>query len=237
VSDQETNGGGFGSEAVPEADQGFGTDWDDLIPEKGAIPEPEKPQRKKLTRSRAKAYQDRKRKGFWFTLQHTRDEDNEPMVALVHRVNFLDKDTLGHLPKAIANKLLSMNVERARRRSEGPPQINEKTLLREMGKSREMSDAYVCAGFVEPRVYMTEAEADLMGGVWVEDIDVADRMVFLAVCEGSWEDALTVLTPFLDETDGPVEAGEAEPPVPGPTPVPDDLPAEDDPIPPLVLVQ
>lgn len=226
-------------EQPPEANASDETiDWDDLIPDAGAVPKPGRTVRKKLTSQRAKAYTERKKNGFWFLLQHTRDEDGEPMEALVHRVNFLDKETLVHLPKAVQTRLININLERIKKRGEMTKDtLTAQAFVREMGRSREMADAYVCAGFIDPKVYPTQAEADLMDGVWVEDIDVADRMIFSAVCEGSWEEAMTVLTPFSVGPDADVEAGEAVGPVPGEAPEPDDSAAEEAPIPPLVLVE
>lgn len=229
---------GFSYEGVPDAAASDEFDWDDLTPEPGAVPVPAKKARKKLTPQRAKGYTERKKSGFWFLLQHTRDEDGEPMEALVHRINFLDRETLIHLPKAVQTRLININVERMRKRGEVTrDSLTPQMFVREMGRSREMADAYVCAGFVDPKVYPTKEEAELMGGVWVEDIDVADRMIFSAVCEGSWEDALTVLTPFSDRPDVDAEPGETVGPVPGEAPEPDDPFGDEAPLPPIVLVE
>lgn len=192
--------------------------------------------RTKLTAQRAKSFSERKKKGYWFLLQHTRDEANQPMEALVQRVNFLDRETLGHLPRAISTKLLNLQIERVKRRGENPPELTPTNLVREMGKGRELADAYVCAGFLDPKVYMDQAQAELMGGVWVEDIDVSDRMVFMSVCEGSYEEALALLTPFSEESIEPPPPGEAEPEVSGAAPESDDPFADDTPLPELVLV-
>lgn len=225
--------GGFSEEGPPEAIS------DEFLLDEEAresIPDSPKP-RAKLTRGRAKAFSERKKNGYWFLLQHTRDEDNNPMEALVYRVNFLDKEVLGHLPRQIRNKLLNLQIERAKRQGDNRPDLTPDNLVRELSRTREMADAYCCAGFIEPKVYMTESEAELMDGVWVEDIDISDRMIFSAICEGSFEDALRLLTPFSGESEGPVGLSETESDVSGATPESDDQVADDAPLPELVLVK
>lgn len=169
------------------------------------------PKRKRLSPSIArKAHEDRTR-GWTFTLNHTRDEDGQPTEALVRRVNMMDKDMLASLPKAIQQKLFELQIERARRqqKNEKEQALNVSTVVRELGRTRETANAFVIAGFIEPKVYATEAEAVRNDGVWVEDIDVSDRLIFMAACEGSWEDAVAVLTPFRAELPGDVEGREA----------------------------
>jgi len=231
-------------EEVPEADsipEGDEPSWDDLIISQEELeklnPIPATP-RKRLTRQRAKQYQQVKAQGFIFTLNHTLDEDGKPMDAVVRRVTFADKEFFHGLPKSIQNQLINLNLERVRRQRETTPEtITPSTFMRQLGSTREMANAYCIAGFVDPRVYATEADADRFDGVWVEDIDVNDRMVFLGVCEGSWEDARSVLTPFLEQSPRSVATGETVPNVSRETPESDDPFAGEAELPRLVPVE
>jgi hypothetical protein len=235
--------GDFSFEETPDALPTIPPDeWDKIDAADGDDDDPtlfqrRRPVRKRLTPQRAKAWSKKKESGFLFLLQHTRDEDGHPMEALVRRLNFLDADVMKQLPKAIQRKLFEMTSERTRQRGENRKQdITMSVMMRELQRSREMANTYVMAGFIDPRVYETQEEAELMDGVWVEDIDIADRMIFVGVCEGGWDDAQNLLRPFLEESDGDVEAGASVQPVSGEAPESDDPFGEDAPFPTLVQV-
>lgn len=206
-------------EEIPEA----ATPLDDLMidwgdEKKGEAPEPPKPNKQKtvpFTRAKAKEAKAQEDRGFLFTLLNTRDpETHLPMTIRVRRVNMLDSATMGHLPRAIQAKLLELQAERARMQAKyaemGPDEkLDASTILRELHRTKEMANAYMMAGSMEPRVYATEQEADQKGGAWINEIHELDRMTFMGVCDGAWEDAVSVLTPFPEQSARDVATGEA----------------------------
>lgn len=192
-----------------------------------------------LTRTVARGRREREAAGYIFPLYNTLDDDGNPTSARVRRINIMDRAVIGSLPKKLQGELLDAQAERAKVQRElkqkhdnGQKIDFTNVVLREMHRNGELAKLYAVAGFIEPRVYMTEKEAELSGGVWVEDIDNADLMAYMAACDGQRE-AVALLTPFRQEHAGPVPDREVGPDLSGPDAEPDS-PDQDDPLPPII---
>lgn len=196
---------------------------------------------KRLNPTLAKKIKQREDIGYEFVLLNTLDDDGNPATARVRRINVLDRAVIGALPKAMGQKVLEAQIERARAQQELRNRVKAgerpdltKVILREMYRNEELADAYVIAGFIDPRVYATEEEADQKGGVWVEAINQADRTAYMAACEGQKE-AVGLLAPFREEPEGPVADRGTMPDVPRQDPI-GQAEAEDGPFPKLVAI-
>lgn len=166
------------------------------------------------TRLNPAALRERKRReqrGYDFILRATTDEDGNPTVARVRRPDIFDADELGKLPDHMQTAIFAL-IEEAEK-EEGKPQRPDveqgvvELLKRNYGAFSTMADAYVIAGFIEPRVYATAAEADANGGVWVKDIERADRIAFYHHCTGLWREVTDELGSFRERPDDALDAG------------------------------
>lgn len=172
------------------------------------------------TRLDAAALRARKRReqeGYDFVLRATTDEHGNPTVARVRRPDIFDADTIESLPDTIQTRIFGIIEEAEKVESAGGASAMEESvtelLKRNYGAFASMVDAYVIAGFIEPRVYATAAEADANGGVWVKDIERPDRIAFYHHCTGMATEAAEDIAGFRDEPHDAVDAGPAGPEV------------------------
>ncbi len=136
-------------------------------------------------------------RGYLFTLFHTVDSEGNPTVARVKRMTLAERATIAALPSLLQTKFLDI----ARKIQEQSGARNRDTILTKermlenSGRINDQANLYVCAGFLEPRVYLTQQEAIEHGGVWVERIHYADRSAFATLCEESSEEAASRFRP------------------------------------------
>lgn len=150
-----------------------------------------------LTPENARKRKQQEEQGYWFLLRGTRHPDTgEPQRIYVRRVSLLDRATIGNLPRQIQARVMAITTAVDRAGGGKDQQAKVQKLLRTLGRSEEIADAYMIAAAQEPRVYSSLAEADTHGGVYVKDIDVNDRFSFVAACDGTSKGAMALLTPF-----------------------------------------
>lgn len=185
-------------------------------------PQPEpapEPAPTRLDPAALRARKRREQEGYDFILRATTDEHGNPTVARVRRPDIFDADTLEGLPDAIQTRIFGVIEEAEKAESAGGPQAMEESvtelLKRNYGAFAAMADAYVIAGFIEPRVYPTAAEADANGGLWVKDIERADRIAFYHHCTGMVTEATEGVAGFREQPHDAVDAGPAGPEVSG----------------------
>lgn len=146
--------------------------------------------------------------GVPFTLTATTDGEGNPTVVRVRIPDILDADTLDMLPDALRAEVFSTieEVEKANTAAmrnvkqggegEAVTAMSTAELASRFGNLSKMADAYVIAGFIEPRVYATPEEADEHGGAWVKDIEFVDRMAFFTYCTDNERGAASLAKPF-----------------------------------------
>lgn len=145
------------------------------------------PEPKPLDISTLRKRRIKREEGFEYILNSTTDEHDNPMPTTVRaRIpDILDTTTLNSLPESLRTAIfdLTRTVEemdgKAKEEVENMPTAD---LVKNFGDLSQMADAYVIAGFIEPRVYGTAEEADENGGAWVSDIPWADRIAFFEYC-------------------------------------------------------
>lgn len=73
-------------------------------------------------------------------------------------------------------------------------------------RQRALIDAYCVAGFVEPRLWLTQDEAD--DNDWLlSDIHPSDRIAFFNWCNGVQTEAAATVAPFPDRPDADMATG------------------------------
>lgn len=229
-----------GPDPVEASDRSdYGIKWE----EGDALPLAAPRKKKRLTGSMAKKSKAQRETGFKFTLQYTLDEDGNQTEAIVRIVSVFDPEMLGAMPKALSAKIIQINQERARRQAaqqgnpQGQEQVNTATVLRELGRTKEMATAYCVAGFIDPKVYMTREAAEAQGGVFVDDIAYEDRAIFMAICEqGVGAIGNDVLSPFSGESSVALEGLEVSDPLAGEDAESDSPDTDEAPMPRLVAV-
>jgi hypothetical protein len=162
--------------------------------------------------------------GFDFTLETTLDDDGNPSVVRARLPNLLDASSLATLPADMRREVFQMieQVETLEGNGQGSgfgdlvDGMSSDQLADAFGAIASVVDAYCVIGFVEPRCYATEEEADEQGGAWVADIEFADRMAFFNYCSARQKGASATVTPFPDGRPlPPVGAGPADSAVSG----------------------
>lgn len=148
-------------------------------------------------------------RGYFFTLFHTVDREGNPTVARVKRMTLAERATIAALPALLQTKFLEIarKIQEGQMRGRADQVLTKERMLENSGRQNDQSNLYVCAGFLEPRVYLTQAEATEHGGVWVERIHYADRAAFANLCEESSEEAAGRFRPIGGGPDADVSAG------------------------------
>lgn len=154
-----------------------------------------------ITRDTARRRMDQEAKGYWFLLRNTRHPDTqEPQRIYVRRVTLLDRATIGNLPRQLQERIIAITRAAATNQGDQEKIAKVQQVMRNLGRSEEVADAYMVAAAIEPRVYASLDEADRLGGLWVKEIDINDRHAFVAACDGMTREAVALLTPFLGGT-------------------------------------
>jgi hypothetical protein len=163
------------------------------------------PQLRLLTPETARAQSQQNERGWVFTLHHTTDADGNPQQIIVRKVSLADRATLAHLPAVLQNRFLSIVNDQTDR---APQERLTKERMLDNAESRvELANLYLCAGAINPRVYLTPGEAPRFSGVFVGDINLADRMAFQTACEGSTRDAAQRFRPYRGQPEDYVDVG------------------------------
>lgn len=154
---------------------------------------------------------------FEFVLENTLDEEGNPTSALCRKPNIFDAEELLQLPKHIQGEVFQLIEETQKAEGEfqqsgKDPSLSE--MAEQYGSLTTMADAACLAGFIDPRLYATEEEADANGGVWVKDIDFQDRMAFFNLITGEQREAAASVAGFHQGPMGDVRAGSTGDPVP-----------------------
>lgn len=137
-----------------------------------------------------------------FELKHTLDEEGQPTTALVRKPALLEADEMRQLPDHIQQGIFKlMEATEAFEGDDDTTQTEAqvRAAARHYGSIADMADGYVLRGFIEPKVYATEEEADANGGVCLADIDMNDRFAFFDFCSGAREQAAETARPFRGE--------------------------------------
>lgn len=161
--------------------------------------------------------------GFEFVLHATTDANGNPTVVRAKRPDIFDADSLGSLPQQHQQAVFDLitETERAERSAttdderEAMQRMSVADFARSYGNVAHIADAYVLLGFIEPRVYATAAEADEKDGLWVKDIEFADRMAFMTHVTEMQQGAAAQAATFPARPDAAVDAGPAGTPVSG----------------------
>lgn len=162
-----------------------------------------------LNRREAQAAKRRRDLGFLFPLPHTGgvwNEDDAPepnlvgqakVMARVRQLGLAKKSTLATLSPVMQN--LVMEIFHANEETEGGATFHSfAELFRNVGRQEDLMNGLCVAGFLEPRLVETVAEADAGGEgvVWVEEIDERDREAFMQACLNAESEAAKALRPF-----------------------------------------
>jgi hypothetical protein len=161
--------------------------------------------------------------GFEFTLVNTTDDEGFPSVVRAKLPQIFDAETLASLPSELRQEIFKVveSVEEIEigktpdERQAALDGLSTADIVQQFGNIAHVVDAYCIAGFQEPRCYATAEEADEQGGVWVRDIEFADRMAFFEFCSRRERGGASVVKPFPDGPAAPVGAGSAHSPVSG----------------------
>ena len=162
------------------------------------------------TRAVAREKRDQEKHGlFRFPLHRTGG------FALVRGLSMADKTTLAGLPTHLQAKVLEVFNEQ--RQAQGDGAITAKRIATNLGRQERLANQLCLAGFVKPRLVMTEADLDPDDPycLLVSDIHVEERIAYLNIVSAADTEAVQRLTPFLDDAPGgrvgPVPAGAVPP--------------------------
>jgi hypothetical protein len=138
-------------------------------------------------------------KSFLLTLHTMSIEAGEKVGAEVKLVNLTDKTLLGAVPHNVREMIerLFFSAPASQRGNKANKRIRTDQTA---SRIRDVGYAYGCAGFVNPKLVLTEAEADPDNNVvWVGDIPLHDLTEYARICEG--DDALAArrLEPFSQQ--------------------------------------
>lgn len=170
-----------------------------------------------LTRKDAKAGKVREERGYQFPLPWTAGvyaEDDAPLddkgkpdrskvgearaVARVKRIPLANLASIAGLTSEMQDTVLE--VFRMLREGKGYDFETWAEITRNQERQRELANGLVMLGFIEPRVVGSEAEADALGegAVWVEEVDIRDRLAYLSHVVQPNGEAAKSMRPFPD---------------------------------------
>lgn len=165
-----------------------------------AFEEMDDEQRQSLGPKRASAALFAARRGqdrslFTMRLNRSSLEAGEDINVVVRIPNFADRAVIKDLPKDIQKKVADLMFSNAA----GTPNRFDSlaNMDRTTKRGKEVANLYTVVGWVEPRAYFTQEEADRNGGVFVEDIPYEDRWDLVRIVDGNDDLASRRITPFL----------------------------------------
>jgi hypothetical protein len=120
-------------------------------------------------------------------LHQTSIERGEPTYAEVRIVNLTDKALLGSMPTGVRKLVERLFFAGEANQRGAKNKVAENRMRQGLRRLEEIGHAYAVAGFVEPRMVLTqeEAEAD-PDAIWVGSdlIKLHDMTEFSRICEG-----------------------------------------------------
>lgn len=134
-----------------------------------------------ITRKSAKEAREQRARGFIFNLKSSGGK------AHVRRLAIMERAVIMSLPPVIQQKVIQATAEAQHNKSAIKPSgsIDMKTYVGNVMRNEEAYNAVCVAGFIRPRLVMTES---LLTGaddeVVVTDIDIFDRHAFFMWCNG-----------------------------------------------------
>jgi len=180
----EAGAGGASASAVPggTADGGF---------------------RPAVSRAQALAMRQAEREGVPFWCHKTGFEARVKLLSLA------DSTMLAGIPPALQGQLTASlaGADRAGGRGRGFAE-----LLRAVGEDEALANAFCIAGFVSPRLVLTEEELDGSDDCWVvTDLHVEERKKYLGLVMGTEREEMAKIASFLRERVAGDAAGGAVP--------------------------
>lgn len=159
-----------------------------------------------LTRERARDAKQREARGYLFPLPYTGGE------ARVRRIPLAKLATI----TGLSGEMQSTVLEVFREIQQGGTFAvrNWQDLERNQRRQEDLANGLCIAGFVEPRLVESEAEADAANDpsvLWVEEIDIRDRLTYLQTVMNPDSEAAKAMAPFPENGTSGADAGEAVP--------------------------
>ena len=159
-----------------------------------------------VSRAQAAAMRQAEREGVPFWCHKTGFEARVKVLSLA------DSTMLAGIPATLQAQLTA-SLTGADRRERGR---GFSELLRAVADDEALANAFCCAGFVSPRLVLTEDELDGSDDVWlVTDLHVEERKKYLGVVMGTEREEMARIAKFLrerlagDAADGAVPAAAA----------------------------
>jgi hypothetical protein len=166
----------------------------------------------KLNPASLRARRQKREQGFEFTLVATTDDEGEPTIVRARRPEIFDADSMALLPDYMQQSIFQLISATEEAEGDVRDEIAGMPLsdiARNFGNVAHIADAYCVLGFIEPTCCATADEADAKGGVWVKDIEFADRMNFMNHCADMQKRAAADVASFPERPHGLVDAGSA----------------------------
>lgn len=159
-----------------------------------------------LTRERAREAKQREERGYLFPLPYTGGE------ARVRRIPLAKLASITGLSGEMQATVLEVFREI---QAGGTFAVRSwQDLERNQRRQEELANGLCIAGFVEPRLVETEAEADMANDasvLWVEEIDIRDRLTYLQTVMNPDSEAAKAMAPFPENGTSGANASEAVP--------------------------
>lgn len=133
---------------------------------------------------------------FTYRLQRTSMSAGFDVTARVKLPSFVNRAMINELPRDVQKIAAELMFSNASTPGRVDPVSN---MDRSTKRGREVANLYCVVGFVEPKVYFTQEEAEENNGVWVEDIQFEDRWTFVRISDGADELGRQLISPFLGE--------------------------------------
>lgn len=150
------------------------------LPASGA---PHLPSRAEITARRA-----RERAGVPFTLEA------DGIVVTVRLLSLFERTTIQGLP----TELQEMLLREFRKQQRGVRADTVSEMIAAIADNERSTDMICCAGFVSPRLVMTEAELDGSDECWlVTDVHRSDRLRYSRLATGEDKEELAKIRRFL----------------------------------------
>lgn len=124
--------------------------------------------------------------------------------AHVHKLTVAGLAMTNGLPVEAQNQVIKVFREFAEENNNAP--LTWDRFAKNAKRNQEMADTLCCAGFIKPRLVMTEAELDGSEDCWVvSDLHIDERLKYMNMCVGQDAEAAKALIPFPESPLGSSE--------------------------------
>lgn len=124
--------------------------------------------------------------------------------AHVHKLTVAGLAMTTGLPVEAQNQVIKVFREFAEENTNAP--LTWDRFMKNAKRNQEMADTLCCAGFIRPRLVMTEAELDGTEDCWlVSDLHIDERLKYMNMCVGQDSEAAKALLPFPESPLGSAE--------------------------------